>query len=190
MKPTIGFVTFGEVNTPFERLQLKHDGALEILKALPITVVDAGIVIDDTAYETADAAIAKLKPAEFDCLLVCAAGWVPTHAVVRVTGGNMYAASSVKVYLTYNTAAATDVDLAKGAVDGTTGISAVSVGGDLTALLTFVGMGFGNAGQVIIARYIGAGRRDKLGKFVGTMTSFLLLSAVVIPAREPLYIRA
>jgi len=85
MKPTIGFVTFGEVNTPFERLQLKHDGALEILKALPITVVDAGIVIDDTAYETADAAIAKLKPAEFDCLLVCAAGWVPTHAVVRVT---------------------------------------------------------------------------------------------------------
>ena len=69
-----------------------------------------------------------------------------------------------------------------GAVDGTTGISAVSVGGDLTALLTFVGMGFGNAGQVIIARYIGAGRRDKLGKFVGTMTSFLLLSAVVISA--------
>ena len=78
-----------------------------------------------------------------------------------------------------------------GAVEGTTGISAVSVGGDLTALLTFVGMGFGNAGQVIIARYIGAGRRDRLGKFVGTMTSFLLLSAVVISAvglvfRDPL----
>ena len=69
-----------------------------------------------------------------------------------------------------------------GAVDGTTGISAVSVGGDLTALLTFVGMGFGTAGQVISARSIGAGRRDKLGKFVGTMTSFLLLSAVVISA--------
>ena len=78
-----------------------------------------------------------------------------------------------------------------GAVDGTTGISAVSIGGDLTALLTFVGMGFGSAGQVIIARYIGAGRRDVIGRFVGVMTSFLLLSAAVISAvalilRDPL----
>ena len=39
---------------------------------------------------------------------------------IEVKGGNVNAASSVKVYLTYNTAAATDVDLAKGAVDGTT----------------------------------------------------------------------
>lgn len=80
-----------------------------------------------------------------------------------------------------------------GAVDGTTGISAVSIGGDLTALLTFVGMGFGSAGQVIIARYIGAGRRDVIGRFVGVMTSFLLLSAVLISAvalilRDPLLV--
>lgn len=80
-----------------------------------------------------------------------------------------------------------------GAVDGTTGISAVSIGGDLTALLTFVGMGFGSAGQVIIARYIGAGRRDALGRFVGVMTSFLLLSAAIISAvalllRDPLLV--
>ena len=80
-----------------------------------------------------------------------------------------------------------------GAVDGTAGISAVSIGGDVTALLTFVGMGFGNAGQVIIARYIGAGERRRLGKFVGTMTSFLLLSAAVISViglllRDPLLI--
>ena len=39
---------------------------------------------------------------------------------IGVKGGNVNAASSVKVYLTYNTAAAADVDLAKGAVDGTT----------------------------------------------------------------------
>ncbi|MBP3334340.1 MAG: hypothetical protein J6M35_09890 [Clostridia bacterium] len=39
---------------------------------------------------------------------------------------------------------------------GKTGTSAVSVGGDVSALLTFVAMGFSNAGQVIIARYIGA----------------------------------
>ena len=78
-----------------------------------------------------------------------------------------------------------------GAVDGKVGISAVSVGGDVTALLTFVSMGFASAGQVIIARYIGLGRQSELGKFVGTMTNFLLSSAIVLSVlgiifREPL----
>lgn len=67
-----------------------------------------------------------------------------------------------------------------GNVLGKTGISAVSVGGDVSSFLTFIAMGFGNAGQVIIAKYIGAGKKDKLGKFVGTMSSFLLLCAIAI----------
>ena len=37
---------------------------------------------------------------------------------IGIRGGNADSVSSVKVYLTYNTAAATDVDLAKGAIDG------------------------------------------------------------------------
>ena len=83
----IGFVCFGEVNTPFERLVIKHDGALKTLGALEDSAVfDAGIVIDDPAYETADACIAKLSAAgELDCIILCVAGWVPTHAVIRVT---------------------------------------------------------------------------------------------------------
>jgi len=83
----IGFVCFGEVNTPFERLVIKHDGALKTLGALEdATVFDAGIVIDDPAYETADAAVAKLlATGELDCVILCVAGWVPTHAVIRVT---------------------------------------------------------------------------------------------------------
>jgi len=40
--------------------------------------------------------------------------------VVVVSGGNPAAASSAKVYLTYHTAAAADLDLAKGKVDGET----------------------------------------------------------------------
>jgi hypothetical protein len=83
--PQVGFVTFGEINTPFERLQKKHDEALCVLQNMHAEILDAGIVIDDSAYETADAAIAKLRENEFDCLLVCVAGWVPTHAVIRVT---------------------------------------------------------------------------------------------------------
>ncbi len=67
-----------------------------------------------------------------------------------------------------------------GQVHGKVGISAVSVGGDLCNLLTFVAMGFANAGIVLVARYIGSNNRDKLGKFTGTMCSFFMLSAAVI----------
>ena len=84
-KNLIGYVCFGEVNTPIERLQMKHDEALEAIKASIGEVIDGGLVIDDPAYETADAAYAKLEGKDLDCLIVCVAGWVPTHAVVRVT---------------------------------------------------------------------------------------------------------
>ena len=67
-----------------------------------------------------------------------------------------------------------------GKVTGQNGLSAVAVGGDITAFMTFIAIGFSNAGQVIISRYIGAGRRDKIGKFVSTMFSFLMSCAVVI----------
>lgn len=63
---------------------------------------------------------------------------------------------------------------------GKEGISAVSVGGDVTHLLTFISMGFANAGQVLIARYIGADEKNKLGKFIGTMCGFLMMCAVLL----------
>ena len=84
-KQQVGFVCFGEINTPFERLQIKHDQALKALAALDCELLDAGIVIDDPGYETADAALAKLEGRSLSCLIVCVAGWVPTHAVIRVT---------------------------------------------------------------------------------------------------------
>jgi len=67
-----------------------------------------------------------------------------------------------------------------GNVLGKAGISAVSVGGDVTPFLTFIAMGFSNAGQVLIARHIGAGESHKLGRFVGTMCSFLLSCALAL----------
>ncbi|MEA4870958.1 MAG: hypothetical protein VB062_10070 [Christensenella sp.] len=82
----IGFVCFGEVNTPFERLAIKHDDAKRTLAALEnARVLDAGVVVDDAKYETADRAIQALKERELDCVILCVAGWVPTHAVIRVT---------------------------------------------------------------------------------------------------------
>ena len=50
-----------------------------------------------------------------------------------------------------------------GDVLGKEGISAVTVGGDLSNLLTFIAIGFSNAGQVIIAQYIGGGKKEKRG---------------------------
>lgn len=67
-----------------------------------------------------------------------------------------------------------------GDVMGNEGISAVNVGGDLSHLLTFIAIGFSNAGQVIIAQYIGRGDKEKIGKFIGTMSSFLFFSAITV----------
>lgn len=85
MDKRVGFVCFGEVNTPIERLQMKHDEALGVLTAMGYDLLDAGLVIDDEKYATADAAAEKLRGFDMCCLVVCAAGWVPTHAVIRVT---------------------------------------------------------------------------------------------------------
>ena len=65
---------------------------------------------------------------------------------------------------------------------GKAGLSAVSIGGDILHLLTFVAMGFSSAGQVIIARSVGAGRYDEVRKTIGTMFSFLLSVSLVIAA--------
>ncbi len=64
-----------------------------------------------------------------------------------------------------------------GQVMGKVGLSAVAVGGDVCNFLTFVAMGFSSAGQVIISQYLGAGRGDLIGRFIGTMFAFLSLAA-------------
>ncbi len=80
------------------------------------------------------------------------------------------------IQIIYNTA---DMFIV-GQVHGKVGISAVSVGGDLCNLLTFVAMGFANAGIVLVAKLIGGNNKDKIGKFTGTMLWFFTASAIVI----------
>ena len=65
---------------------------------------------------------------------------------------------------------------------GKAGMSAVSIGGDLLHLLTFVAMGFCSAGQVIIARAVGEKRPDDIRKTIGTMFTFLLSFSLVMAA--------
>ena len=78
-----------------------------------------------------------------------------------------------------------------GQATGQTGLAAVAVGGDVSNFLTFFAMGFSNAGQIIISQYIGAKQQDKVGRFTGTMFTFMMGSAVLISAvclllREPI----
>lgn len=63
---------------------------------------------------------------------------------------------------------------------GKGGLSAVSVGGDVLNLLTFLAIGFSNAGQVIIAQHLGAGKQEKIGKIIGNLSLFLFCSAIVL----------
>ena len=63
---------------------------------------------------------------------------------------------------------------------GTEGLSAVSIGGEVLMLITFVAMGFSNAGQILISRYVGSRRHDLVGEMVGTLFTLLEGLAVII----------
>ncbi len=67
-----------------------------------------------------------------------------------------------------------------GQVIGGAGMSAVSIGGDVLHLLTFVAMGFSSAGQVLIARDVGAKNFESVKKTIGTMFTFLFIASVAI----------
>ena len=67
-----------------------------------------------------------------------------------------------------------------GQLIGGAGMSAVSIGGDILHLLTFLAMGFSGAGQVLISQYVGAGKMDHVRRLIGTMFTFLSGIALVI----------
>ena len=81
----VAFVGFGEVNTPRELIVNKCAAAEKSLQAEGLDLVSVFPVTDDYAEKDVNNAIAALKKADFDVLVLCIAGWIPTHAVVKVT---------------------------------------------------------------------------------------------------------
>ncbi|NMA09151.1 MAG: hypothetical protein GX929_08580 [Clostridiales bacterium] len=81
---TVGFVPFGEVNTPHEVINRRAAQALLELRALGYPVAATLPVTDDAEYADADRAVTDLEKQPLDALIVCVAGWIPTHAVIRV----------------------------------------------------------------------------------------------------------
>jgi len=79
------FVGFGEVNTPAEIIIKKCSDAEASLKKAGLDLISVYPVTDDYEEKDIKKAINALKGQDFDVLVVCIAGWIPTHAVVKVT---------------------------------------------------------------------------------------------------------
>lgn len=72
--------------------------------------------------------------------------------------------------------------LVVGHFDGSAGISAVTTGSQLMNILMFIGMGFANGGQVLIAQLKGADDNDGLCKAIGSLVTLCTLSGLVVGA--------
>ena len=81
----VAFVGFGEVNTPIDIIINKCKTAEENLKREGLDLLSVYPVTDDYEEKDIKKAVNVLKGQDFDCLVVCIAGWIPTHAVVKVT---------------------------------------------------------------------------------------------------------
>lgn len=79
------FVGFGEVNTPAEIIVKKCRDAEASLQKEGLDLISVYPITDDYEEKDIKKAIAALKNKSFDVLVVCIAGWIPTHAVVKVT---------------------------------------------------------------------------------------------------------
>jgi len=83
-KPRVGFVGFGEVNTPRDLVERKCGRAIELLESAGLEVISTAPVSDDPAGNDVRRAVAELQGKDFDLFITCLAGWIPSHAVVSV----------------------------------------------------------------------------------------------------------
>ncbi len=78
------FVGFGEINTPRELIDRKCAEARRVLEAEGLQLVWTDPVSDDPAGQDVARAQAELAGQDFDLLILCLAGWIPSHAVIAV----------------------------------------------------------------------------------------------------------
>jgi L-arabinose isomerase len=87
VRPKVAFVGFGEVNTPKEIIRQKCDQARQWLASAGLDVVSTASVSDDPEGKTVERAVSELTATDFDLLIACVAGWIPSQTVVRVVSG-------------------------------------------------------------------------------------------------------
>lgn len=79
------FVGFGEINSPQELIQTMCTKAREEIRSLGVEVISTDHVTDDIEGKDVRRAINDLKNKDFDSLIICLAGWIPSHAVISIT---------------------------------------------------------------------------------------------------------
>jgi len=79
-----GFVGFGEVNTPKEFIVARCTAAAKLLKEEGMELLSTAPVCDDPDGREAARARDELASGDFDLLIVCVAGWIPSWAVISV----------------------------------------------------------------------------------------------------------
>ena len=80
----IGFAGFGEVNTPIEVIEKKCKFACESLKRDNVEIFPCFPIRDDYEEKDINKAIEYFTGKDIDVLVLCVAGWIPSHAVVKV----------------------------------------------------------------------------------------------------------
>ena len=79
-----GFVGFGEVNSPRDLIERKCLAAKKALEERDIELIYTEPVSDDPERRDEARAIKDLSREDFDLLVVCIAGWIPSHTVIDV----------------------------------------------------------------------------------------------------------
>ena len=79
-----GFVGFGEVNTAREFIDHRCAAAAKLLEQAGFELISTTPVSDDPAGREAARARRELASHEFDLLIICVAGWIPSWAVISV----------------------------------------------------------------------------------------------------------
>src|SRR5512138_199143 len=81
---TAGFVGFGEVNSPREFIARKCLKARQALESRGVCLVATDPVSDDPQGNDERRAREELSRQDFDVLIICLAGWIPSHSVIDV----------------------------------------------------------------------------------------------------------
>jgi L-fucose isomerase-like protein len=83
-EPVAAFVGFGEVNSPRELIEKKCREAAQAVERGGVKLVYVDPVSDDPQGNDIVRALKALSAGDFDFIIVCIAGWIPTHAVISV----------------------------------------------------------------------------------------------------------
>jgi len=80
----VGFAGFGEVNSPDALIEEKLTRARQSLESLGLEVISTPPIRDDPLRHDETRAREVLSQNNFDALVVCLAGWIPSHTVIDV----------------------------------------------------------------------------------------------------------